>query len=77
MAEGGIAILRHFIDQRMAGEWIAFAESTLKRLGGVEKVTASLAIQPSGNGWQIELNALNKKWDKVFLYLSWYFSYQT
>ena len=50
-------VLRHFIDQRLAGEWIVFAESTLKRLAGVEKVTASLTIQPSSNGWQIELNA--------------------
>ena len=50
-------VLRFFIDQRMASDWIAGAEASLRKLAGIEKLSASLEVSPSGNGWQLTLHA--------------------
>jgi TolA-binding protein len=62
-------VLRYFIDQRVASEWISLAEKLVKRLSGVERVKASLTLQPSHNGWQVQLLA-NEPVRRAFYRLS-------
>lgn len=50
-------VLRHFIDQRMASDWIADAESRSRKLAGIEKLSASLSVKPWANGWVLTLQA--------------------
>jgi hypothetical protein len=62
-------VLRYFIDQRMASDWITLAEKLVKRLSGVERVKATLTVQPSNNGWHIQLLA-NEPVRRAFYRLS-------
>lgn len=50
-------VVRFFIDQRMSSDWIASSEATLRKLAGVESVTASVEVSPANSGWQLTLNA--------------------
>jgi hypothetical protein len=58
-------VIRFFIDQRMATDWIAIAEASLKRLAGVERMAASLSISLSNSGWHLNLQA-NEPVRRVF-----------
>jgi hypothetical protein len=56
-AHGRGEVIRYFIDQRMAADWISAAEARLNLLAGTEELAASLDIMPDNGGWNITLNA--------------------
>lgn len=58
-------VIRFFIDQRMAMDWIALAEASLKRLAGVERMAPTLSISLSNSGWHLNLQA-NEPVRRVF-----------
>jgi hypothetical protein len=62
-------VIRYFIDQRMAADWLSQAEASLKRLSGVERLVATVSISPSNAGWQLMLQA-NEPVRRAFYRLS-------
>lgn len=50
-------VIRYFIDQRMAADWLSTADARLRLLEGLEELSASLDVTPDGAGWSVSLNA--------------------